>query len=505
MNTLDLAPAGGALATLGLVFLYLGRTSGVRLGGIALGILGTCLLGVPLAPSGHEGFTAGIFVVATIVCCGVGLLLRRRPWLLAFLVLLCVPARIPMNLDGMHGKFLLPLYVLAGAAAVQLGVEVLQGDARSRELGPLALPLSAFVLWQGLSLTWSNDPHAGAVELIAFYVPFGTLALVLARLPWNRRALTWLAYELVGMSILFAGIGIWQHQTKSVFWNPKVLVGNAYAPFYRVNSVFWDPSIYGRFLVAAILVALVYVVRGRDLRRALLGSAAIVVIWVGLFLSYSQTSFAALVVGVVLIALVAWGRRLAPAIAVVLLVAALGALATPQVRRAITTNPNSATSGRANLVSGGLRIARKNPLLGVGVGGFRRAYAPLYHLKGKEPKKAASHDTPVTVAAETGIPGLLLYLWLVGAALVACFRWLGRRFETRVALSLGVVFAAIVAHSLAYADFFEDPMLWGVLGLIAPTAGVLAAQARARERPPAEALEPVPASERRGAAEPVRT
>ena len=57
------------------------------------------------------------------------------------------------------------------------------------------------------------------------------------------------------MAVVFAVVGIYQYVTRDVFWNPKVIVGNAYAPFYRVNSVFWDPSIYGRFLVVAILAS----------------------------------------------------------------------------------------------------------------------------------------------------------------------------------------------------------------------------------------------------------
>ena len=48
-----------------------------------------------------------------------------------------------------------------------------------------------------------------------------------------------------------------------------MIVGNAYAPFYRVNSVFWDPSIYGRYLVVAILARLVLVLVG--VRRAARG------------------------------------------------------------------------------------------------------------------------------------------------------------------------------------------------------------------------------------------
>ena len=47
-----------------------------------------------------------------------------------------------------------------------------------------------------------------------------------------------------------------------------MIVGNAYAPFYRVNSVFYDPSVYGRFLVVAILAALVVALYGRDRRVA---------------------------------------------------------------------------------------------------------------------------------------------------------------------------------------------------------------------------------------------
>jgi putative inorganic carbon (HCO3(-)) transporter len=498
VNTLDLAPVGGALASLGLAFLFAGRGQGVRLGGIGLGTLGCCLLGVPLAPAGHEGFVVAAFVVAALVCGGLGLVLRRWPWALAFSMLLFVPARIPLRVDGLHGKFLLPLYVLAGAAAVQLAVETLQGDERSRELGPLSVPLAAFVLWTGLSLTWSKDVHAGAVELLAFYLPFGTLALALARLPWSRRALRWLAVEVAAMALLFAAVGFWQHQTKSIFWNPKVINSNAYAPFFRVNSVFWDPSIYGRFLVIAIGVAVVAVVRGRSPRLALAATAAIVVLWVGLLLSYSQSSFAALAAAVTVVALVAWGRRAAPAVALaVLVVLALG-VTSPRVRHAVFNGGlNASTSGRASLVSGGIHVAADNPVLGVGVGGFRRAYADRYHLKGREPKKAASHDTPVTVVAESGVPGLVLYAWLVLTALATAFRRLGRRFDVRVATSLGVVLVAIVVHSLGYADFFEDPTTWGLLGLLGLTGTVLARQAAARARPPAEGREPVP-----GASEP---
>ena len=84
--------------------------------------------------------------------------------------------------------------------------------------------------------------------------------------------------------------------------------------------------------------------------------------------------------------------------------------ATPQVRTKLLDESraglNAATSGRAGLVSNGLKIAADHPVLGVGTGDFKRAYADRTGLHGRDPKKAASHSTPVTVAAETGVTGL---------------------------------------------------------------------------------------------------
>ena len=127
-------------------------------------------------------------------------------------------------------------------------------------------------------------------------LPFGLLAIrFAARLEPPFALVLYLA--LVGMALVFAAIGCYQYATRDVFWNPKVIVGNAYAPFYRVNSVFYDPSVYGRFLVVAILAALVLALYDRDRRVADGSAAAAVLIWPGLLFSFSQSSFAALMVG----------------------------------------------------------------------------------------------------------------------------------------------------------------------------------------------------------------
>jgi hypothetical protein len=90
------------------------------------------------------------------------------------------------------------------------------------------------------------------------------------------------------MAVAFAVLGIYQYETREIFQNPKVIFSNAYAPFFRVNSVFWDPSVYGRFLVVALTPSIVVIALGRSLRWSLAAAAVVIVGWVGLLFSFSQ-------------------------------------------------------------------------------------------------------------------------------------------------------------------------------------------------------------------------
>jgi O-antigen ligase len=245
-----------------------------------------------------------------------------------------------------------------------------------------------------------------------------------------------------------------------------VLVGNTYAPFFRVNSLFWDPSIYGRFLVVAMLASLVVALWTRSLRIVLAAAAAISVMAIGLLFSFSQSSFVALAVGVLVAAAFAWRGRALLLVGLAVAVFVIAAIASPNVLHH-KGGLNRVTSGRSKLVTNGLKLAVHHPVFGVGVGGFKHAYARQQHLKSKEPKAAASHDTPITVAAETGVPGLLLLAWLFVAGLLLAFRRAASDLAGEAAVVFGLVLAAIGVHSLFYNAFFEDPMVWGALGLAA--------------------------------------
>ena len=304
------AQAASILGACGLVTLLLAPGRWQRLAGLCAWGVGLGVLGVYLLPDLSTSRAVAGAVGGLVAAVALAWALDRWPYLLAFATLACIPLRIPVDIGSDTVNLLVPLYAAIGGLALATAWSLVNGDTRSRELGPLALPLAAFVGWTGLSMLWTGDVRRGAVFLAAFVLPFGLLAVGFARLPWRGRWLTWLWGGLVATALLYALVGGYQWLTRDVFWNPSVKVFNAYAPFFRVNSVFWDPSVYGRFLTVAILASLAGILLGGVRGWRVAGLYAVVcATWLGLLISFSQSSFVALAAGIVVAVAVAWGRR----------------------------------------------------------------------------------------------------------------------------------------------------------------------------------------------------
>jgi putative inorganic carbon (HCO3(-)) transporter len=469
-----LVRVGGPLGAVGLAVLVLAPGRLPRLAGLLAWAMGSACFLPYVLPDVRVVFLAGLAVGGLALAACLAALFVRWPWAVAFLALAAIPVRIPVTVGNESANLLLPLYVVVAGAALALGWRLWRAPPGCRELGPIAWPLAALVSWFGIASLWSDDLRGAVITLFFFVLPFGLLAAIVARLPWRERAPAGLSALLLLLAVVFAGIGIGQWAARDIFWNPKVIVGNVYAPFYRVNSVFWDPSIYGRFLVVAILVALVLLLFSTSRPVGFVLAAVIVVLWAGMFFSFSQSSFVALFVGVTLTAVLAWRWRAVAAVALVAAVMVPVGVAAPQlasvrqnVVSASTDGLDRATSGRYKLITNGIRIALDHPLVGVGTGGFKKAYAERLGLRQSAPA-VASHNTPVTVSAETGVIGLLLFTWLLAAGLlVALRRNDGAGVAQLTGLAAGVVLVAVLVHSFFYNAFFEDATTWMALGLAA--------------------------------------
>jgi len=467
-----LAQVGAIVGALGLAAVVVAPARGLRLVGLVGLAAGCAALAVSLSPGGDLALWAVVLAAAAALAC----LFVRLPPALALVALAAVPFRFDVSLDGGDVSLPLPLYAVVAGAALTLAWQLAHGDGRVRELGLVGWPLALLVAWTGVSFAWSGDERQGAILLLCFVLPFGLLAVALARLPWSEDWAAVLYVEVAVVALVLAGIGGWQYVTRDIVWSPGAVVGAARAPagwFYRVDPAFDDASLYGRFLVVAIVAGLVVVLLRRG-RIALVAGAVVAVTWLGLLPSFSQASFAAFAAASAVVLVAAWWRRAALAAALVVCFL-LGAAITVETARepAVAT----AVGARSQLVSNAVELAVDHPVVGVGAGGFAHAYAERLE-SARAPGERAARNAPVTVAAELGAVGFALLAWLAAVALVVAFR--GARTALRLAPAVALV--AILVHSLLYDALFQDPMFWGLLGLVTATARVSAAPPAATGR-----------------------
>lgn len=412
-------------------------------------------------------------------------LMRRHEQALPLLAVFALPFRLPISADQKTVNLLIPLYVVVAAGtlahlvAPRLGVraraalqrpshEALQprrlsfwGSPRGLEL----LLLGAVALY-ALQASYSSDLARAGENVGFFYVPFALLFVLLSRVRWSGRLLLACLAIAVGLAVAFAGVGFVEYARKSLFLNPKVVAANQYDNYFRVNSLFFDPNIYGRFL-ALVMIAVTTVVLWSARRREI-GWGAAILAWLlaGLVTSFSQSSIAALLLGLVVLAAWRWELRATvyASTGLLALAAAVVLLAPASLHFGLKGSGGStsnATSGRTKLISGGLELFAQRPLQGYGSGSFEVEYK-RHRSATAENATSASHTIPVTIAAEQGLPGLLVYVALLASAFSALFRGAGRS-PPRIALA--ACFAALVLHTWTYADFLEDPFTWALLAI----------------------------------------
>jgi O-antigen ligase len=413
---------------------------------------------------------AAATIGALVAIAGLVLVMRREHRAFPVLAVVALPFRLPISADGRTVNLLLPLYavVVAGVLAHLLPRVTGRGGAYRSGRAPMLLDwlLVASVGLYALQIAYSADPSKGAQNLLFFYIPFGLLYLLLREAPWTLRLLLVCLGVAVCLAVVFAGVGFVEYYRKALFLNPKVVAANEYDNYFRVNSLFFDPSIYGRFLALVMIAVMTVVLWSRETRTQLWASAVLGWLLVGLVTSFSQSSIAALLLGLAILAAWRWDAR--ATVYVSLALAAIGAvvvLAAPSSLhfglKGSSGSANNATSGRAKLITGGLELFVARPLSGYGSGSYETEYRR--HEGGTAANAvSASHTIPVTVAAEQGILGLALYVALLVTAFMTLFSGAGRS-PPRIAIA--ACFMALVLHTWVYADFLEDPLTWTLLGI----------------------------------------
>lgn len=430
-------------------------------------------------------------IVALGLLIALSVAITRRPWLLGVLAVAALPFRVPIQAGGTTSNLLVPLYLVVAAGTLSFIAEAWRGRAEENPGGWVERMLALYVVVYALQAVYSTDFEKALQQMVFFYVPFALLFGQLRRLDWTPRLVRICFTLVVALAIAFAGIGFVEYATKTILLNPKLVVANDLHTYFTVNSVFFDPDIFGRFL-ALVMIGLAAALVFDDATRSPAESGAppgvggegaeqgaadrggrpstlkrigpvivaLAVLWCGLVLTLSRSSLGALLVGLGTLAALRW--HVTRALVVAGVVIALGALVIVISPKTFGLNQglNGASSGRANLVTGGTKLFADRPVWGYGSGSFVHEYR--VHNPTSSQTLSASHTIPITIAAEQGVIGELVYLALVITAALTLLR--GARAEPARA-AVAAAFLALVFHSLLYADFLEDPVTWALLAV----------------------------------------
>jgi O-Antigen ligase len=472
----------------------------------------------------HTDRIVALSLAALVASVALAAIFRRWPIVLPLAIVAALPFRVPLHAGGDTANLLVPLYlVIAGGVLASVArargappvggavggttpeeaLATAGGGGSPAATGPagravLWLPriLAAVVLLYAIQTLYSADLSKGLQDLCFFFVPFSIAYALLSDVEWDRRLLTLALWVVAIEAVCFVIVGSVEYVSRSLFWNDQVIRSNDFHTYFRVNSVFWDPNVYGRYLALVIVVAMSALLWARERRDAVLLTALVAVLWVGLVPTFSQSSFVALLAGLAVLAAVKWSLRwtlaavTAAAVVGLLVVVLAGGSSKVSFSRI-----NIDTSGRANLVSGGVHLFAQRPVYGYGSGSFQRAYVEHVKRKRKAPV-SVSHTEPVTIAAEQGVVGLALYAALIVTALLTMASRAGGAVggptpEEASATAGGggspaatgsaraavlAAFVALLVHTMAYAGFYEDPITWVLLAVGAGLASTTVRQ-----------------------------
>ncbi len=364
---------------------------------------------------------------------------------------------------------LVALVVLIAALLFVVG---LFGKSQRIKLGVVDYALIGVLVWTAVSMTQTVYLHASLLalaQLLSYFAAFWLARALLGRQPWQQAA--------VG-AILAGGV-------LSAVWGLNEYVRTAAVlgeTTWRIYGPFFNPNLLAGYLLLALPVAAAVVWWSRNQAdsggRSLLtiaGGFVIVLMSAALLLTGSKGGLlaAAVVIMVLAFTLPRPGTRLAHRVrwlAIVLLLVGAGvALVAPPIRvrilSAFTTQRRSAAF-RYYTWTATTQMIGQRPLLGFGPGSYEYVQ-PQFAMAGFT---RTAHQTLLQIAAETGLPSLVLLLVALSAIVIELRSRIsrappGQRLLAAAALA---AFVGFWAHNLIDYSWYVPAVgitVWMLVGI----------------------------------------
>lgn len=320
------------------------------------------------------------------------------------------------------------------ATVLAAGMKALLDGSRARLLGwresRLFLVLLGWALLSALTISrweWAANPLTSAVALLAYLYP--TL-IFLDSVENVHRATYWIAF-----SMLLASYSVFSGYLKYGVGRPGGIVG--------------DPNYYALVAVSMFPLCVALLPEARGYRRWMLAVAGLAVV-ASVFLSASRGGFLSLAFCLLYMSL--RGRRRIVALAGIglLIIAMSWILPRTPWERFLRPGTGDAVSNEARkqALRAGWQMIKAHPFTGVGLG----MYKPSMRLYNPGASRAViGHNTYVEVAAELGIPALIVFLNILFSSWKRARRtasWFDERGDTGTARLARAIEAGVASFAL---------------------------------------------------------
>ena len=331
--------------------------------------------------------------------------------------------------------------------------------------------LVAIVAWAALATIVSATP---LVSLYALLTVVSGAAFFVTMRQAGRTWQTGALWFLFLPALVNAAIVLLQELK---IWNP--LIESALRARHEATTgLLGNPNDAGSFLAPVVIAAAAAALAARRWQRFVISVLVFAACAVALILTQTRAAIGATTVGLVMIAMLMWRRRALLVATAVLILAVLAAASYRPLLNRLQGRISLATfaSGRMVAFAAAADMVRQRPFFGVGPGGFANHFfdysSALMHAHpslvpaGPHANFGEVHNDHLQIAAETGLPGYILFL----AALIALSRRSRstRRGSETESTAIGRLVALPLAATLATLALFQFP-----LQITAPTMAFL--------------------------------
>jgi O-antigen ligase len=330
-------------------------------------------------------------------------------------------------------------------------------------VNPFLLPALVLLVAATLDTIFAPDRRAAFGLLKAYFVEPMLAAVVVAAMARSQRRARLLLVALAGAGTVIAIANV-TVATRALLTHSFSLVTPPVVVYTSANAVplFLEPLI-------AFILPLAFFDQDRRARVLAAGFVALSALAIGL--SFSRAGWLTLIAQVVLVALFSrWRWRI---IALAAAVAAAVFVASRRVRERLLVeldpgSPANTIVLRLSLWKSTLNMLQHRPLIGSGLSAFRASLEPFkdpaYHENQIYP-----HNLLLNFWAETGLLGLLAFLWLMVQVVRSGLRGMRTGPWPRVmAIGLFGLVLSFFLHGLLDAPYFKNDQalaFWALIGI----------------------------------------